>query len=247
MDSYAVLATYYNRFTEDVAYTAWADYLEEIFRRADISPQLVLDLACGTGTMTALLAKRGYEMIGVDASTEMLSQAANETMELPNRPLLIHQRMQELCLHGLVDACICCLDSVNYVTSPSALQKAFDKIFEHLIPGGIFIFDINTPKKFADIAGQSYVREDGDVYCVWQCLIADTLCTYDFDIFEHTGKNNWKRSKEMHKERIYQPDTLCGWLQQAGFVDIEIYPELSFDAVKGDEMRLFFVARKETE
>lgn len=244
MNSYRVLSAYYDRFTQDVGYDAWADYFEEIFKRAELKPRVVLDLACGTGTMTALLARRGYDMIGVDASTEMLTQAQCNTETLLPRPLLVQQRMEHLELYGEIDACICCLDSVNYVVDPNALAIAFTRVEYYLQSGGIFIFDVNTPKKFHDIAGQSYVREDGDVYCVWQCAIEDTLCTYDFDIFENKGQNTWKRYRELHEERIYTADVLQEMLGKAGFCEICCYPELSFGAITGEEQRLFFTARK---
>lgn len=244
MDSYETLAPYYDRFTDDVGYERWADYLEALFRHMDAHPRLVLDLACGTGTMTALLASRGYDLIGVDASEEMLSQAFQRTVELTPRPLLLHQRMEALELYGPVDACICCLDSVNYVTDPAALAEAFRRVYGSLTPGGVFVFDVNTPKKFQEIAGQSYVREDGDVYCVWQCLLEGALCTYDFDIFEYAGKNRWTRAKETHLERVYEPDVLADMLRAAGFSAPQVYPELGFGPVTGEEQRLFFAVQK---
>ncbi len=247
MDSYEVLSAYYDRFTDDVGYDAWADYFEEIFRRENVEPKLILDLACGTGTITALLAARGYDMIGVDASAEMLSQALMRTVDLTPRPLLLHQRMEELELYGTVDACVCCLDSINYITDPAVLRTAFARVYEALEPGGIFIFDINTSKKFRDIAGQSYVREDEDVYCVWQCLVDDTLCTYEFDIFENRGKNRWERAQETHQERIYTLEELLILLDDTGFIACKVYPELSFDPVTGQEHRLFFTAQKGKE
>ena len=124
MNSYQTLSAYYDRFTDDVGYGQWADFFEQLFAREDIRPQLVLDLACGTGSLTRLLAKRGYDMIGADASPEMLMQAMQNTMDCSPRPLLINQRMEELDLYGNVDACLCCLDSVNYVTDPDDLAEA---------------------------------------------------------------------------------------------------------------------------
>ncbi|WP_087066138.1 class I SAM-dependent DNA methyltransferase [Intestinibacillus massiliensis] len=244
MDSYRVLSAYYDRFTDDVGYSAWADFFEQIFQREGLQPHLVLDLACGTGSISVLMAARGYEIIGVDASEEMLMQAMSNTVDLSPRPMFLHQRMEALDLYGTVDACLCCLDSVNYVTDPDMLQKAFERVALFLEPGGVFIFDINTPFKFERINGQSFVREDGDVYCVWQCLVEDALCRYEFDIFENGGHNKWARYQETHEERIYTPDEILSYLTKAGFSDIKQYPELSFGPVTGKEDRLFFTARK---
>lgn len=244
MNSYHILSAYYDRFTDDVGYAAWADFFEQIFAREGLSPRLVLDLACGTGSITALMAQRGYEMIGVDASEEMLMQAMNNTMALNPRPMFLHQRMESLDLYGTVDACLCSLDSINYVADPEMLRKAFKRVELFLEPGGIFIFDINTPEKFQRINGHSYVREDGDVYCVWQCLLEGELCRYEFDIFTHSGGDSWTRYRETHTERVYQPDALRILLEQTGFTQINVYPELSLTPVSGQEERLFFTARK---
>ena len=127
MNSYQTLSEYYDRFTDDVGYEAWADFFERLFEKGGVKPELVLDLACGTGSLTRILAQRGYDMIGADASPEMLMQALQNTLDCEPRPLLLNQRMEELDLYGAVDACLCCLDSVNYVTEPEALQTAFER------------------------------------------------------------------------------------------------------------------------
>ena len=155
MNSYQTLSAYYDRFTDDVGYGQWADFFEQLFAREDIRPQLVLDLACGTGSLTRLLAKRGYDMIGADASPEMLMQAMQNTMDCSPRPLLINQRMEELDLYGNVDACLCCLDSVNYVTDPDDLAEAIRREHLFLNPDGLFVFDINTPAKFSISTGKA--------------------------------------------------------------------------------------------
>ena len=188
MNSYQTLSEYYDRFTDDVGYEDWADFFERLFEREGIKPSLVLDLACGTGSLTRILAQRGYDMIGADASPEMLMQALQNTLDCEPRPLLLNQRMEELDLYGAVDACLCCLDSVNYVTEPEALQTAFERVYTFLNPDGLFVFDINTPEKFARIDGESYVREDDGVFCVWQAAVEDGLCAYQFDIFEQGGR-----------------------------------------------------------
>lgn len=244
MNSYQTLSAYYDRFTDDVGYDRWADFFERLFAREGIRPKLVLDLACGTGSLTKLLAERGYEMIGADASPEMLMQAMQNTMNCIPRPLFLNQRMEALDLYGTVDVCLCCLDSVNYVTDPAALQQAFARVHLFLEPGtGLFVFDINTPEKFARIDGNSYVREDEDVFCVWQAAAENGLCAYQFDIFERQG-SGWARAQETHEERIYSIEQLTGMLEQAGFSEIKIYGDQSFSPVVGGEDRVYFTARK---
>lgn len=244
MNSYQTLATYYDRFTDDVGYAAWADFFERLFRQEGVRPKLVLDLACGTGSLTRELADRGYEMIGVDASPDMLVQAMENTAGCKPRPLFLNQRMEQLDLYGTVDACLCCLDSVNYVTDPDALREAFWRVHLFLEPGtGLFVFDINTPEKFARIDGNSYVREDEDVFCVWQAALENGLCAYQFDIFERNGAA-WTRAQEAHEERVYSVASIRHMLEQAGFADIKTYGGFDLSPVQGGEDRIYFAARK---
>ena len=244
MNSYETLSAYYDRFTEDVGYAGWADFFERVFAREGVQPRLILDLACGTGSLTRLLADRGYEMIGADASPDMLMQAMQNTMDCDPRPLFLNQRMEDLDLYGTVDVCLCCLDSVNYVTDPDTLQKAFERVHLFLEPKtGLFVFDVNTPEKFARIDGNAYVREDEDVFCVWQAAVEDGLCAYQFDIFERDGEA-WTRAQETHEERVYPLEQLAAMLERAGFSEIKTYGDQSFSPVRGGEDRVYFTARK---
>lgn len=139
MSSYDFLAGCYDELTTDVGYPAWADYLEAHFRRKGLPGRTVLDLACGTGSLTWELAARGYEMIGVDRSPEMLAEAAAKSREdVETPPIFLCQSMDKLDLYGTIDACVCCLDSVNYVTDPRQLKKAFARVWLFLMPGGLF-------------------------------------------------------------------------------------------------------------
>ena len=244
MNSYQALAAYYDRFTDDVGYADWADFFERLFAREGVQPGLILDLACGTGSLTKILAERGYEMIGADASPDMLMQAMQNTIDCATRPLFLNQRMEELDLYGTVDVCLCCLDSINYVTDPAALQRAFERVHLFLEPKtGLFVFDVNTPEKFARIDGNAYVREDEGVFCVWQAAVEDGLCAYQFDIFTREG-GGWARAQETHEERIYTPETLTAMLARAGFSEIKTYGDQSFAPVRGGEDRIYFTARK---
>ena len=247
---YALLSEYYNRFTDDVPYERWADFFEQVFAQRGQKPQIVLDLACGTGSLTRILAGRGYEMIGVDQSDDMLMVAMDSCAELSldQRPVFLNQPMDELDLYGTIDACVCCLDSINYVTDIAVLREAFRRVQLFLMPGAPFIFDINTRTKLERIDGQSFVREDEDVFCVWQAQIDDNdLCHYDFDIFELNEEGAWNRYQEHHAERIYSVETLVQLLQDTGFVDIEVRGELSDAPPDEREERIFFIANANSE
>lgn len=249
MSSYDFLAGCYDRLTYDVDYAAWADYIEKHFRRHGLPGKTVLDLACGTGSLTRELAQRGYEMIGVDLSPEMLAEAAEKNRDVDGiPPMFLYQSMDKLDLYGTIDACVCCLDSVNYVTNPKKLQKAFERVHLFLMPGGLFLFDINTPKKLLGLDGQVFLDETEDTYCVWRAEYSPRrrICSYFMDLFrldEETGL--WERGEELHEEYAYTPQELEDYLRQAGFTHIRQYGNLKLRAPAADEDRIFFIARKD--
>lgn len=249
MSSYDFLAGCYDRLTYDVDYAAWADYIEKHFARRGLPGKTVLDLACGTGSLTRELALRGYEMIGVDLSAEMLAEAAEKNRGVgPIEPIFLCQSMDKLDLYGTIDACVCCLDSVNYVTRPKQLQKAFERIHLFLMPGGLFLFDVNTPQKLQAMDGQVFLDETEDTYCVWRGEFSrrSGICSYFMDIFrldEETGL--WERGEELHQERAYPLEELTAMLQKAGFRDIKTYGELKLRPPAQGEGRVFFAARKD--
>ena len=156
---YEALAGCYDALTGDVQYEKRAAYLCRLLRRAKREIRCVLDLACGTGTMTCLLAERGYDMIGVDLSEDMLAEAMNKSFDLPEeqRPLFLQQSMTALRLYEPADAAVCCLDSLNYLTDPKAVQRTFRRVRESLQPGGIFVFDVNTVYKLEQLDGQVFL------------------------------------------------------------------------------------------
>lgn len=247
MESYSFLAGAYDELTEDVRYERWADYLEKLFRSAQCPVHTVLDLACGTGSLTCLLAERGYEMIGVDRSPEMLAEAAEKAQTVQGiPPMFLAQSMEQLDLYGTIDVCVCCLDSVNYVTNPQKLKRAFERVHLFLMPGGLFVFDINTPEKLMGLDGQVFLDETDDVFCVWRAEYSKRrrICTYGMDIFERDGQN-WRRGEELHEEFAYTPEELTLFLQEAGFSHIRQYGNLKLRPPKQGEERIFFVARKD--
>ena len=249
MESYEFLAGCYDELTTDVRYSRWADYIEKHFARSALPIHTVLDLACGTGSLTLELARRGYEMIGVDQSEEMLAQAAEkcrQASEIP--PLFLHQSMDKLDLYGTIDACVCCLDSVNYVTSPQKLERAFQRVHTFLMPGGLFMFDVNTPDKLRALDGQVFLDESADAYCVWRADYSARrrVCTYGMDLFTLEPDGRWSRAEELHEEYAYEPDELEALLVRAGFSRIKQYGERKLRAPKAGEGRIFFAARKES-
>lgn len=248
MSSYEFLADSYDQLTTDVRYLAWADYLEKHFAKASIPVHTVLDLACGTGSLTAELALRGYEMIGVDKSAEMLAVAAEKCRDLPvEAPIFLNQSMEKLDLYGTIDACVCCLDSVNYVTRPAALKRAFSRVHLFLMPGGLFVFDVKTPEALENADGEVFLDETEDTYCVWRADYSTRrrILTYGMDIFRAREDGTWDRGEEIHEEYAYTLDELEEYLHQAGFVDVRRWGNLKLRSPRSGEERVFFTARKE--
>ena len=247
MSTYDFLAGCYDGLTYDVDYSAWADYIEKHFRKRPLPGKTVLDLACGTGSLTRELALRGYEMIGVDRSPEMLSLAADKNRGVsPIEPIFLCQSMEKLDLYGTVAACVCCLDSVNYVTDPKKLQKAFARVRLFLTPGGLFLFDVNTPEKLEGLDGQVFLDETEDTYCVWRAEYSRRVCSYYMDIFRlDPATGRWERGEELHRERAYTITELTGMLKEAGFVDVRVFGDKKMRPPRPGEQRAFFTARKD--
>lgn len=252
MSSYTFLAECYDEFTQDVKYSRWADYLIGLFEKfgdADGTHQ-VLDLACGTGSLSVILAERGYEVIGTDASEEMLAAAQEKAWEVSGTPpMFLHQRMEELDLYGTVDAAVCCLDSLNYLTSTAALELAFSRLRYFVRPGGLFIFDVNTDAKFRRLDGQIFLRESEDYFCTWSAEydIDARLCAFYYDIFKSFEGDLWERSQEEHTERAHSREEIKTALEKASFALEAVFGELSENSPTEDEQRIFFVARRNAE
>ena len=245
MSAYEALARVYDALTEDVGYERRADYLEKLFKRSQIPVHTVLDLACGTGEMTAILTERGYELIAVDASPDMLSQAREKAAELTGEPpVFLNQSMPALDLYGTVDAAVCCLDSLNYLTSPKDVQKTFQRLHLFISPGGLLVFDINSIEKLAALDGQVFLDETEDVYCVWRTEYEkrSRLCSYWMDIFTRRPDGGWDRSGEEHRQRGYSVDELKAWLMDAGFTRVRTFGDCRMAAPKEKEQRIYFSA-----
>lgn len=246
MEQYGFLAACYDGFTEDVRYPRWADYLERHFAKSKRPISSVLDLACGTGSLSWILAERGYEVIGVDISPDMLAQAMEKDAEgVEIAPIFLCQAMEKLDLYGTVDACICMLDSVNHVTSPQKLRKAFSRVHLFLEPGGLFLFDMLTPTRLARMEGGMFLDETEDAYCVWRTDFEKRrrICTYVMDLFLREG-DVWTREQEIHEEYAYTPEEIKQYLEEAGFCQIKQHGDLSMRAPKEGEERIFWGARK---
>ena len=245
MDAYHTLAVSYDRLTNDVDYEATVAFYNEILCREGLRPRTAVDLACGTGSVTAILARQGLDVTGVDLSEEMLTVAMEKVMHMEKPPRFICQSLQELRLPRGVDLAVCALDSLDYITDPADCAEAIRRVYKVLNPGGIFIFDVNTPEKLRAMDGQVFLDEDDDVYCVWRGEFDEetNICSYGMDLFQRRG-NIWERSFEEHREYAYSQEQLTAYLKAAGFSHIEVYADREFAAPGEGEQRIYFKARK---
>ena len=245
MDAYKALAASYDRLTNDVDYEAVMDFYRKIMEEEGVHPRSAVDLACGTGSVTQLLARQGIPTIGVDLSEDMLTQAQLKTADMDNPPRFICQSLDKLKLYKAVDLAVCALDSLDYITDPRQCRQAIHRIFRALNPGGLFIFDVNTPEKLRALDGQVFLDEDDDVYCVWRGQFDEetNICSYGMDLFQREGKR-WVRSFEEHREYAYSAPQLTGWLREAGFTRIRVYGDRKLSDPEPGEQRIYIKARK---
>lgn len=244
--SYQVFAAYYDRLTQEVDYRRRAHYFDQLIKQhiAVSRETILLDLACGTGSLSAEMAQLGYDVIGVDASPDMLSEAMSKNMHA-NRILYLCQDSAELDLYGTIDVAVCALDSLNHITDPKKLQKTFEKVSLFTAPGGLFLFDVNTEYKHREILGsQTYVYDLDDLYCVWQNTTDETLTTeISLDFFIRQG-NTYLRESESFCERAWTREHLCRLLEQTGYELLSIYEGDTFQPVGAQTQRAVYVARK---
>ena len=247
MGDYSFFARYYDELTENVEYERRAEHFSALLLSYGISRGTVLDLACGTGTLTTLLARRGYDMIGVDASVDMLAQAQNKAFEQGADILFLCQFMQELELCGTVDAALCTLDSINHMTEPEDVRETFARLGKFIRPGGMFIFDVNTVYKHREILGDNtFVYEYPDVFCVWQNALEEETDIVDIslDFFEENDDGSYTRRSEDFSERAYEIAELEVWLDEAGFDIKNIFDGMTNEPLKVHSERAVIAARR---
>ncbi len=255
----AAISGVYDKLNREIDYSAWADFIEACFDRfLPHRPALVLDLACGTGSMTLELARRGYDMIGIDGSENMLSEAFSRAVDVPGI-LWLCQDMREFELYGTVGAVTCCLDSLNYLLSPEELLRCFSLVHNYLDPDGIFLFDMNTPYKFENVYGaNAYILEDElifdedtedeeriPVFCGWQNTYHSEsgICEFDLSIFEGLPDGTYRRSDEHQQERCYGEKDVRELLARAGFELLGIWADYTFASPTDTTERWYFAAR----
>ena len=246
---YDLIAPIYDEINAELDYSAWADFVEKLFDKfLPKRPELVLDLCCGSGRMTVELAKRGYDMTGVDYSEEMLG-IARETAEregVAEKNLWLLQDMRAFELYGTVGACLCCLDSINHLTSPKDLDACLSLVHNYLDPDGLFIFDVNGREKFETVYGQTtYSMDLGDRFCVWQNDYDSKkkICDFYITLFSEDESGKYERYDEVQSERMYTLRSLKKHLEGAGFELLGAYSDFDFTEGSDASERIYIAAK----
>ena len=247
--SYGVFSEFYDALTANVSYDTVAQVLSSLLTRYGKSRGLLLDLACGTGSVSVRLAEKGYEVIGVDLSPEMLSEAQNKAYSAGQNILFLCQDMTALDLYGTVDAAVCTLDGLCHLPDEESLSAALRKVSLFMNPGGVFLFDVNSVYKHRAVLGNNtFVYDTDDVYCVWQnTLLSDGVTVQmDLDFFEPVSDaGDYVRQSERFTERAYPRETLEAMLKKAGFTVLDVFDGYSEKPAHDTSERLLFAVRKD--
>lgn len=244
---YARFSEIYDQLTHDIPYVKWADYLQSAFLKFNQNPKLVLELGCGTGSMAIELAKRGYEMIALDVSSDMLGVAYEKAKNNNTDILFLNQDMRKFELYGTVDAVICLLDSLNYMSSIKDIEKVFRLVHNYLNPKGLFIFDLNSPYKLSEVLGnETFYELNEDNAWIWVNTYNNKKRSTRFDLtfFVRNEDGLYERFEETHIERAFESEEITQTLIKCGLTPLAEYGELKFKRPNKNEERIFYIAQK---
>ena len=238
------IARHYDRLMSNVPYRLWVDYLQKILARIGAKPRNVLDVACGTGNVTEEIYDRGYDVVGIDIQPEMIEIARNKAEE-SSRPIRYYvQDMAELKVDGRFDLAVSLFDSFNYITDPNDLARGMARIFDHLVPGGLLIFDVNTEYALAHHFFDQCSLERYPRYA-WTSYYdrATRICRVEmaFEVLENGGKRQFT---EVHLQRAYSLDELRQMLEVADFEVLNVYHAYTLKKPTRRSDRVFIVARR---
>ena len=248
MDAYVSFAAVYDLFMDNVPYEEWCGNIVEILKGYGISDGLVLDLGCGTGSVTERLAGAGYDMIGVDLSEEMLQIAMEKRMESGHDILYLLQDMREFELYGTVGAVVSICDSMNYILEQEDLQQVFSLVNNYLDPGGIFIFDLNTEYKYEKILGDSVIAEDREQSSfIWENTYdpEERINEYDLTLFIQEEDDLYRKYQETHYQKAYRLSEVKEALRAAGMELLAVYDAFTREPAREDSERVYVIAREQ--
>ena len=255
MEAYTSFAVVYDTFMDNVPYEEWGEYLHELLVEYGIEDGLVLDLGCGTGTMTEILASKGYDMTGVDFSEEMLDIAMRKRAKSGHDILYLMQDMREFELYGTVRAIVSICDSMNYLTEDGDLEQVFRLANNYLDPGGLFIFDMNTEYKYRELLGDQTIAEEREnCSFIWDNYYyeEEKINEYQLSLFvedpvlsEKTGQDICRKFQEMHYQRAYSLAEVKAALEVAGMEFVAAYDAFTRNPVRRESERMYIIAREQ--
>ena len=248
MEAYTSFAEVYDTFMDNVPYEEWAEYLAELLQEYDIEDGLVLDLGCGTGSLTEILATKGYDMIGADGSAEMLEIAMEKKAQSGHDILYLLQDMREFELYGTVRAVVSVCDCVNYIIDEKELEQVFRLVNNYLDPEGIFIFDFNTEYKYKEILGEQTIAEDReDCSFIWDNYYYEdeSMNEYELTLFiKEQDSNLYRKYQEMHYQKAYTLDAMRELVEWSGLEFVTAYDAYTRKAPTETSERVCVVARE---
>lgn len=248
MEAYTNFAAVYDTFMDNIPYEEWGDYLKELLKKNQVEEGLVLDLGCGTGTMTEILAEAGYDMIGVDNSEDMLEIAMEKKEKSGHDILYLLQDMREFELYGTVKAVLSICDSVNYITEEEELLEVFRLVNNYLDPKGIFIFDFNTEYKYREILGDSTIAENREECSfIWENYYyeEERINEYELSLFiREEDSDLYRKYEETHFQKAYDLPVIQRLIEESGLEYIAAYDAFSHNAPTEESERIYIIARE---
>lgn len=247
MDAYTGFAAVYDMFMDNIPYQEWCDYLTSLLKEYGVPDGLLLDLGCGTGSLTELLADRGYDMIGVDVSEDMLQTAIEKREQSGKDILYLMQDMREFELYGTVGAVVSICDSMNYILDREDLVQVFRLVNNYLDPEGVFIFDLNTEYKYREILGTSTIAEDREEGSfIWENDYSEEerLNEYALTLFIREEEDLYRKYQETHYQRAYSLEEVKDAIREAGMEFAAAYDAFTREPVREDSERIYVIARE---
>lgn len=249
MQQYTGFAAVYDLLMDNVPYDEWADYVQSLLKKYNIMDGLILELGCGTGSMTRRLADKGYELIGIDNSEEMLQVAREKDNN--DGILYLCQDMREFELYGTVNAVISVCDSMNYILSEEDLLKVFRLANNYLNQNGVFIFDLDTEYAYREILSDNTIaenREEGSF--IWENTYYEEEMMNEVNLTLFIPEDNtglYRKYEETHYRKAYQIDTMKRLIDEAGMEWVAVYDSLTQKKPKKDSERVYIIAREKRQ
>ena len=247
MEAYTSFAAVYDMFMDNIPYEEWAAYLISLLKEHGIDDGLVLDLGCGTGSLTEILAREGYDMTGIDISPDMLQIAMEKRAESGHDILYLLQDMREFELYGTVRAIVSICDSMNYLFEPGDLVQTLRLVNNYLDPEGLFIFDLNTEYKYREILGESTIAEDREESSfIWDNSYdeEERINEYSLSLFIREKEDLYRKYQETHYQRAYTLNEVKDAIRQAGMEFVAAYDAFTRNAPREDSERIYVIARE---